>query len=432
MPAQPIQSAAESNEFPKDTGAPLQQLTERAQEQLESIPRPSLTLESFLKPVPLTIAAAIVAAVGVLQWQRINTITSIKAYVNSRVIPIAAPVSGELRLQNINSGQFVQEGVLLGNIFDPRNIDLQRTQQRLKTDLENLIYRQRQLQVQLQDRRNSFQRLDEEANAQQSLRQGSVEFLEAELEDAMQAARETEADLAEIVELAEEGAVTGQEVELAQIARDRADDVVSQLREQLSDARDGTASRGATTSVTTVVESRRAALQNEIANFVQVLSGLEAEADRKQQEFDTITERLARQAPANITSPADGEIWTVDYQPGLTNTVVVSGDRIAELAQCEDLWVESLVSARDASHITEGSEATIFLPGGLRRQTLAGVVREIRTASDPIGVNDEEVAISPEELEVGEVAVLVGLKSPEDSSGFCNIGRTTEVRFPRS
>ena len=146
------------------------------QQLLDSIPKPSFSVRSLLKPVPLAIGAAVLAAVGLLQWQRINAITSTQAFVNSRIIKVEAPVSGELRLHNIRSGQQVQEGVLLGNISDPRNIELQRNQQRLKTDIENLIYRQQQLQVQLDDRRNSFQRLENEANTQQSLQQGSVGF----------------------------------------------------------------------------------------------------------------------------------------------------------------------------------------------------------------------------------------------------------------
>ncbi|MEL7083225.1 MAG: HlyD family efflux transporter periplasmic adaptor subunit [Cyanobacteria bacterium J06597_1] len=407
------------------------QLGDRSQDILNSFPKPSLSLQSLFKPVPLAIGAAVLAAVGVLQWQRLNTITSTQAFVNSRVVAIEAPVSGELRLQNINSGQLVREGVLLGNIYDPRNIELQRTQQSLKNEIENLIYRQQQLQVQLDDRRNSFQRIEDEANAQQSAQQGSVEFLEAELEDAISAARDAQLDLAQVRELEEEGAVTEQEVVLAEAARASAEDVVNQLREQLDAARQGSASDQQSSSVTAVVENRRAALQREITNFEQVLLNLQTETDQKQQQLDSIIERLSRQTPANIISPADGEIWTVDYQPGLSNTVVVSGDRIAELAQCEGLWVEALVSSRDATHITEGSDARIFIPNGFRRQRLDGVVREIRTASDPISINSDDIAISPDELGPGEVAAIVDLKSPENSNDFCNIGRTTEVRFSR-
>ncbi|MEM9566806.1 MAG: FHA domain-containing protein [Cyanobacteria bacterium P01_E01_bin.34] len=410
----------------------ISQLSERSRDILDSIPKPSLSLQSLLKPVPLAVGAAILAAVGVLQWQRINTITSTEAFVNSRVVAVEAPVSGELRLQNISSGQLVQEGVLLGNIYDPRNIELQRTQQRVKSDLENLIYRQRQLQVRLDERRNSFRRIEDEANARQSVQRGSVEFLEAELGDAIVAAREAQLDLARVRELEEEGSVTQQEVALAEATRSSADDVVNQLRGQLEVARQGAASDQQSLSLTAVVENRRAALQSEIANFEQVLQNLQTEADQKQEQLDSITERLSRQTPANITSPTDGQIWTVDYQPGLSNTVVVSGDRIAELAQCEGLWVETLVSSRDAAHITEGSDARIFVPNGFRRQRLDGVVREIRTASAPVSINPDDVAISPEDLGPDEVAVIVDLKSPESSDGFCNIGRTTEVRFSRS
>ena len=409
------------------------QSADLSQQLLDSIPKPSFSVQSLLKPVPLAIGAAVLAAVGLLQWQRINTITSTQAFVNSRIVPVKAPVSGELRLHNINSGQQVQEGVLLGNISDPRNIDLQQNQERLKTQIENLIYRQQQLQVQLDDRRNSFQRLENEANTQQSLRQGSVEFLEAELDDAIGAAQEAQADLVRVRQLETEGAVTEQEVELAEAARASADDVVSQLREQLEAARQGITANLQSPSVSAVMANRRTALQNEIANFEQVLQNLRDEADQKQEEFDSISERLSRQTPANIASPADGEIWTVEYQPGLSNTVVVSGELIAELAQCDGLWVEALVSARDATHISEGSDASIFIPPkGLGRRRLDGIVREIRTASDPILVNADEVAISPEELGPGEVAVVVDLKSPGSAGGFCNIGRTTEVRFSRN
>ncbi|MGK7910859.1 MAG: FHA domain-containing protein [Synechococcus sp.] len=405
---------------------------DRAQDFLNSIPKPSFSVQSLLKPAPLAIGAAVLAAVGLLQWQRLNTITSTKAFVNSRIISITAPVSGELRLQNINSGQLVQEGVLLANIFDPRNIELQRTQQRLKNELENLIYRQQQLQVQLNDRRESFQRIQDEASTQQSLQQGSTEFLEAELDDAIATAREAQANVVQVRDLAAEGTMTDQEVELAEAARDSAEDVVNQLREQLASARRGDETEQQSSSVSTVVENRRSALQNEVANFEQVLENLQAESDDKQRQLDSITDRLSRQTPANITSPTAGEIWTVEYQPGLSNTVVVSGDGIVELAQCEGLWVEAVVSSRDATNISVGGDASIFIPDGFRHQKLDGVVREIRTSSEPVMVSADEVAISPENLGPGEVAVMVDLKSPENSGNFCNIGRTTEVRFSRS
>lgn len=413
-------------------GRPIQQPVEQAQEFLDSIPKPSLSVESLLKPVPLAIGAAVLAALGWMQWQRITTITSTQAFVNSRIISVEAPISGELRLQNVRSGQLVQEGVLLGNIFDPRNIELQRSQQRLKNELENLINRQRQLRVQLDDRRDSLQRADEEANAQQSLQLGSVEFLEAELEDAIAAAREAQANVLQITELETEGTVTEQEIDLAEAARDRADEVVEQLREQLEATRQGNGTQQQVSSVSAVLENRRTALQNEVANFEAVVGDLQDEAEEKQRRLDSITDRLSRQTPTNITSPTAGEIWTVEYQPGLSNTVVVSGDRIVELAQCDGLWVEAVVSSRDAANISEGGDARIFIPGGFRRQRLDGVVREIRTASDPVTIDADEVAISPEELNSGEVAVVVDLKSSDDASDFCNIGRTTEVRFSRS
>ena len=404
------------------------------QQLFDSIPKPSVSIQSLLKPVPLAVSAAVLAAIGLLQWQRINTITSTQAFVNSSIIPLVAPVSGELRLYNISSGQLVQEGVLLGSISDPRNVELQRTQQRLKTEIENLIFRQQQLQAQLADRRDSFQRLENEANTQQSLQQGSFEFLEAELEDAIDAAQKAQADLVRVRQLETEGAaVTEQEIELAEEARASADDIVSQLREQLAAARPGITSNLQSSSVSALVANRRTALQNEIANFEQVLQNLRDDTDQKQQQFDSISERLSSQTPASIASPTDGKIWTVEYQPGLSNTVVVSGNLIAELAQCEGLWVEALVSARDATRISEGSDASIFIPPkGLGRQRLDGIVREIRTASDPVLVNNDEVAISPEELDPSEVAVVVDLKSQGSSGGFCNIGRTAEVRFSRN
>ena len=401
--------------------------------QLKSLPK--LTLQSLLKPIPITIGLGALAAMGTTAWWRSQTIFSHKAFFNSRVLEVRAPISGELRLKGISSGQMVQAGAVLGHVHDPRNLALQRAQRNLVSQLENLAFRQEQLQVQLADRKETYRELSQQTEVRHSPQETMVGRRQAELQQAIQAADRAEAEVERVQESIDAGVVPADALARAEAAKQGALELVRSRREQLAAALLETQQGGSTTVAASPQQiaqaTRRLELQNEVANFEQVLQDLQFQTDAKQAELDTIRKELEVQTPVALVTPKNGELWRIDSMPDSTG-MVVEGDPIANIATCEDIWVEAFVSEGDAKTIEVGSEAKVILSDNFFDRPLLGVVREVNPQVDALEV-DGGSAIPPQTLRQGEVAVLVDIEI-NSSAGvpqFCDVGRNTEVRFPR-
>ena len=427
--------------IPKATLSPpwWEEIFSGVAKQLGSLPKP--TPKDLLKPIPITIGIGILAVVGAVRWWRSQTITSHQAFFNSRVVEVRAPISGELRLQEINSGQIVQTGIVLGNVFDPRNLALQRSQRNLVSQLENLVFRQEQLQVQLEDRRTAYrdfeQKFEQLTNSQEASQQTMVGRRQAELQQAIQAAENAETELVRVQGLMAEGVVSQDVMDRAAVAKEEALELVSRRRELLAEAlleseRGGGSAPVADSPELIAALTRRQELQNEIANFEYVLQSLQSQTSNKQAELNDIREELQVQTPVAVVSPENGEIWSIEYQAN-TSDLVVAGDPIANIATCNDMWVEAFVSQGDADNLAVGAEAKVLLSGNLLQRSISGIIREINSQVKPVDI-EGEIAIPARELKSGEVAVLVDINpnSGAGSPSFCDVGRSTEVRFPRT
>ena len=402
--------------------------------QLKSLPK--LTLQSLLKPIPITIGIGALAAMGTTAWWRSQSIYSQKAFFNSRVLEVRAPISGELRLRGIRSGQMVQAGAVLGHVHDPRNLALQSAQRSLVSQLENFAFRQEQLQVQLTDRKETYRELSQQTEVQHSPQQTMVGRRQAELQQAIQAADRAEAEVERVKESIDAGVVSADALARVEAAKQGALELVRSRREQLAAALLET-QQGGSTAVAASPEqiaqaTRRLELQNEIANFEQVLQDLQFQAEAKQAELDTVRKELEVQTPVALVTPENGELWSVDSKPDSTG-MVVEGDPIANIATCKDIWVEAVVSEGDAETIEVGSTAKVILSDSFFTQQLVGVVREVNPQAETLEV-DGENAITSQTLRQGEVAVLVDIEinSASGTPQYCDVGRSTEVRFPRA
>lgn len=363
----------------------------------------------------------------------LNTITR-EAVVNARVVPVYAPIEGEIRGTPPAAGTAVTAGAGLLAIANP-TLDRGRLGQ-LEAEATALRARHAALGHAEQDLVAIAAELEARMASYRdaaSRRSATLVDEAAAAVDAAQAQlRERTADLERKRRSRPSGAVSAAGLEAAEAAAAGAAAELSQARR----SRDRSAiehdwlAQGVFVADTRndvpysqqridEVRIRLVELRSELGQAAASLATAEAAlADERR--------RVAMLAEARVAAPRSGIVW----QP-----LALAGDwvgRRAELLRmidCDDLFVTARLSTRYFDSIRPGDAASVRLPDGERE--LAGIVEGLRGmgASDP---NDRLAAAMPP-LEPGEFVAVVRLDGRQlrDVPGeFCHVGRAVEVRFP--
>jgi multidrug resistance efflux pump len=119
----------------------------------------------------------------------------------------------------------------------------------------------------------------------------------------------------------------------------------------------------------------------------------------------------------------------VVWQRSVTRGVdVVIGSELAQLLDCEDLFLEVMLDERHANRIQPGQSSRIRLLGG--DEELHGTVRTIR--GNTVSARDSLAVAQLERTAESQIAVTVAIDRASLGAGrgtFCGVGRTALVSF---
>jgi multidrug resistance efflux pump len=357
--------------------------------------------------------------------------------VNAPITAVHSPFEGILASEARKTGDTIGPGEKVVTVRASRETRV--AIQRLRAQLEMNRREQTALRNEIReledlDRRLQLRQDDMDTFAKRAL-ELRFKALSAELEAKQVEARRAEAERDRMRKLASGGAVSQSVRERAEADAQRAILLVAQLeaeRERITHdiaavavgllPATGSEDGSYASQRRDEIAIRRADLRARLAVVSAKAASLKAELEARSAEH----ERLARFEPV---SERGAIIWSAGPPSGAS---VARGDEIVSLLDCTRRFMEVVTSERAIASITAGDTAWVRLNG--EEKPFEAEVRLIRGG----GTQPEtgRLAARPVRVPEGSISVLLklpdaNLEDPEMRTGYCDVGRTAEVRFDR-
>jgi biotin carboxyl carrier protein len=366
---------------------------------------------------------AMLAAVGIaVLYRQFVVKVSREAVINARVAVIRAQIDGIATTSITIPGSPVKAGAPIGQVEDPLADDtflIQLQRDASVTEIERAA---------LAGRLFDLERAQTEAAQQaEAYRTGRVKELEQQVQEAqtnLAAASAREED-------AKDAARRGNTLYFRGFQSDQAQEKLRHQQEierqgalaagsrlaalsiELEAARQGTFLGDSYNDVPySLQRARELALQ--IAETRTELDEASAKGAALRTEIAAQQRRLAAHTRAKLTAPVDGNLWSVDAEPG---EYVRKGQDIMTVLDCASAVVTASVAARDYNELRLGDPVR-FRVSGTERAYDGHIVRLGSSAT---------FAIPPVVGEHQIVAALSDLAASGEDS--CAVGRTGEVTF---
>ena len=386
--------------------------------------------------VRICVGLALLATGVVVMLPGFTGYTSLDGTVNARFTLVSAPIEGVVSDTPPKVGTALPENA---DLFFINNDRISRTAEaQLDADLNAAKERLQALQVQAKDlsalKDDLVNRLKEYQQASIAGIQQEIIIRQQRIATAQANKTSAEADLNRKQTLGATGVVAGSSVEQARAAsvsatseQNIAKAELERLQRQLDALKRGTFvgegrndvpySQQRTDEVTIQLANVEAQLRTEKARIQQLNRQLLLERARN--------DRLSFAA---VQVPFKGVIWRNNVVAG-SNVVV--GNELMRLLDCRDLFVDILVDEVDYDRIKPGDRADVRLLG--TSNVIGGQVLSVRGSA--AAVEEVVLAAVPPKSRGKNARIRVVLDPSEmqtDYANFCQVGRTVQVRFPRT
>lgn len=430
--------------------------------------------------VALGVTATVIGAASIRY--RLTNIVVDNVAINGRIVRLTSPTNGSIEAFYAKPGVTVKSGQVLGRVntqatlqeqnqAQQLNLQLQRAQdERMRWQLEHsqLTGEAQSYVTQLVGARqslglfqNQLQNLQTEFLAVQGvdikLSLETVNQQQAAVDAAVAKATSTQADYRRYQKLLAEGAVSQQQVEQLRFAWKSSDAEVKQKQAILRSAQAALSAsqKGVAFSnqdqLADSLSDRRAKLLQAIQQQQILVNTLEAKiASVKQQLIRS--QKLSENPPMvsfekkiatepqfkTIKAPFAGVVYSTEREQG---EQINQGQPVLTLLDCNDLWLETVIKAEDASHIDTQKPVKVKFTG--YGQTVSGEVDIIQPISSIQGIEERSKLMQVQALLptippnlVGKNLARVTVKMPPppahtQSQRFCGLGQSASLTFSK-
>ncbi len=372
--------------------------------------------------------------------QEKQTLTTHKGFINASITAVKAPIEGQLQLADIEPGDSLIAGQVLGSVENLRNsqLELQRQaittrQQLAQTQLETLRQKQSVRRIRLSQVRQ------EQSQQQQVVFQYDgqrIAQVQGEVAQAQQATASAMRDYDRLIGLAETNVIpittaeqAGDRYNQAKLAETTAYNRLQQAQAEQTAAQKGIQLQAGGNAQEAALRAQ--AIEAEIADLALEEANLSAQVQQAQREQFELEQQLNLHQTAPIQTPIAGVVWSNDIQGGASH--VNANEPVLQVLDCNNAWVEAFVSEKDLQALEIGAPAQVKLLGH-REQAIQGKIRSVRAGVGRLAVGND-VAVPPAEQLRKEVAVkidLPGSPSAAQSAQFCGVGQSVEVAFEKA
>lgn len=383
----------------------------------------------------LTLSAALgLLVVSGALWLQFTKVRAREAIVEVRTLTLQSPIEGLITTLEVQAGSVVNKGQSLFQVTNsrvpkPRVGDLQIELSAAQAKLRMIQLQEERAGRVLGDADKDFAR---QSNLQISRQREELNALLRKRLQAEQEASFAERNYARRNQLYTQGAIAFDEVDRAatSLAQAREEVRVSgnriKAQQQVLEAAQRNltliATRGGADPETLLRESRidLEVVQEEKQAQQFRIQELQNQLNQAKKEYDT-------QRFANITSPVDAVVWTIDHYAGSS---VKEQETVLRLLDCSERWVNTYVREGDIKNLYIGQDAEVSLYGS--KDKLRGKISLIRSGIGRSSSGSDIIPLLPINM-YRESQVRVSLeaesKLSKDPGHLCFSGYTGKVTF---
>ncbi|MBV8886398.1 MAG: HlyD family efflux transporter periplasmic adaptor subunit [Chroococcidiopsidaceae cyanobacterium CP_BM_RX_35] len=387
----------------------------------------------------LCLVLFVASEAGYLVWKHYTKVNSSQAFINAEIIDVGSPISGSLLLRNIQPGQWLRAGTIIGQVENKlKASELEVSQQELQSRLQLNQQKIADARQRIAERRQLLSQFSTEVQEQKKIdivyAQEEMAEAQSELNKALLADKTNRVDANRYIRLVREGAIAQNVTDQAQLKADQADTDVNRTRSRLAQARQfleaaraGLQVQGSRTL--SYSEIRQRELQTEVADLQQQASDLQLQEQTLKVELTKLTQQLNLNQRVVLSAPTHGVVWSVDTKAG---EYITPTTPVVKVLNCQNRWVEAFFPEASTRDLSAGMSAQVKLVGS-DSQVLDGTIEAIRGGSGRVTTTGKDVAVPPPESVRRQVAVRIRVnwQDTPNSVQFCDVGRSAEVTFPR-
>ncbi len=372
-----------------------------------------------------------IAAGVYLLWDS-TSVKSQEAVINGRIISINAPRYGLVKNLDLKTRDFVRDEQVLFDLVN-RNLDISHTE-RIKTEITQAKLDITNFQTQAKETEKQLNRANSDRVLQRNLEVQKYQADIRTLQSSLQRARE-EYSLAKItydrrLSLLQEGAISAEQVDIARTEMNSRQAQIQEVQRQIIERQTNLeAAKNELTIMNTRSNSDPSLRTQELSAKLQELQQ-QIKTKKvliRQLETELNSNREGQVLP--VIAPFSGLVWTVKETSG---TEVLTGQKILELLDCSERWLDVYVNESQVRRIRVDQPVMITLTATGER--VEGTVEYIRSGLGRLRPGED--VLQPIEAKLQKQAqVRVKLKPQfldrAFAANFCHVGFTGSVRFEK-
>lgn len=395
----------------------------------------------------LLLGIGVFAIAGGLGWSRFTQLSIPNALINARVVRVRAPSDGKLKALYAQPGTPIRAGDVLLRLEQ----STEQQQQLLQLQGERTTLTA-QLQAAEASRLNLQQQLDRLSHTQGRIAQATttvtavgIESKQSQVEQARSQVNLARQTLNRYQQLAASGAIALAIVDEKRAALTSAEAALKQAESALTQSQTEVEAmkNGDQPSIPemNVVEQRQH-LWQDLQTQTSLVTSLKAQLDAINQRLQELQSQFSDRQDIAVTAPITGVLYSRNREP---SEAVSRLDSMVSVLDCQDLWIEGVIAADQASLIDAQRPVHVEIAGGQSVQgeveliqsishTLTGTVQNPGDRPDTVQVQAVQPSISQDLI--GQPIVRVTVRVPQlpqlqNAQQFCGVGQATELTFAK-
>lgn len=410
---------------------------------VEVAPKSSIWQRLLLGTTFVGLGIAGVALGSIALNYRLSNLVLENGTINGRVLRLRSPIDGKLEDFYPRPGVFVEPNQTLATIKSTAepNDSIPALQAEIQSKSDRLLSAKQLLGFLESNLQQQTSQSDRVWQVEAKIDNGAVKQQQAAVEKAIAQANLARLDFERFNKLYQNGAIAKQKVDQARANWEVAQAEVKAAKEQLSSAQIAlNASRQQIAAEhyanwNSNLTKETAQLKQQIVNQSLLINNLETELALAQQQLAQIQLRDRNSQQVAIKSPLAAVVYRTEREQG---ELIQQSEALLTLLDCNDIWVETVVKAQDATKIDFEQPVLVELAG--EAEPIRGQVALIQAVSSQ-GEQERSQrlqsqalvpTISPNLVGKNLSRITVNIPPPSNHSQlnkFCGLGQPSRMTF---
>lgn len=395
------------------------------------------------------LGAAAIGAGGLSIWSRLNQFTIDNGIINARITRVRAPIPGQFSAVYANPGVQVKAGQVLARIKPTAQQEqvLLLLQGERQTNLTQLLAAEQSLS----QTRQQLAELDRAGSAvvaaDSSLAESAIQARQSEVDQVRSRVEEAQTAYERYRQLALEGAIAQSLVDERKANLDAQEAALKGAQAALEESQKtltATKSGAKNSPSGLTVSDQRARLVETIKTQSSLAATLKAQLESVNQRLKQTQSQFSDKQDLVVTAPSSGVVYSIASE---RSEQVNQLEPVLTLLDCQNVWVEGIVSSQQASQIDTRQPVRVNLAGETRPlQGEVELMQAVGNAPVPsanaqgvehINVTQLQALTPPVKADLAGqplMRVIIRIQpSPKltQPQQFCGVGQIAQVTFSK-